>query len=404
MKIPHGVVPMPESIPANAQAAYGVISQLEHSMNNGTKIGDTFKHSASKWQTSVGLIALSISVIFATWRSTSTAVRMSVIERDEFQFTAADVAESLRRQVKTSSSSMYALAAMVEADGGKWLETNFDKIASTILENYRGISNFDIAPFAVVKTKVPLQGNEGAIGHAMLSDPKRIESTLKTIRERKALMDGPLKLHQGGTAVIARFPVFTRFAPRYIPDIRDWWPNWSHPCCNTSLPLLGHRAEMLPGGLDKEGHETYFYGLIEFVSKLDKLTEDLRLDRVSEVMSYQFRNVNPHPSMADSPVFLHSEDAAPGTVFDNPVVIPISVPEVQIEWELLAVPKDGWAGTNTLYIVAMISIYGGLLISLVSFCFMEAKSFKIEATMNVMESLKVSIGGGDNDFAVIAQK
>jgi len=244
------------------------------------------------------------------------------------------------------------------------------------LEKYRGISNFDIAPFAVVKTKVPLKGNEGAIGHAMLSDSRRIESTLDTIRKKKALLDGPLKLIQGGTAVIARYPVFTAFSPRIIPDIRSWWPDWSHNCCKTSLPLLGYGAESLSGGLDEQGNETFFYGLVEFVSKIDKLTEDLRLDEVAKRMSFQFVNKQKHPSM-DSEVFAHSADAPPGIKLIDPVTVAISLPELNVDWELIATPREGWMGLSTLFIVAMSSVIGGMTISVISFLMMESKALTI---------------------------
>mmetsp|Transcript_76550 Transcript_76550/g.232062 ORF Transcript_76550/g.232062 Transcript_76550/m.232062 type:complete len:321 (-) Transcript_76550:114-1076(-) len=305
-------------------------------------------------------------------------------ERTATHNTAFELADSLRRQVETSASSVYPLAAMVEVDGGAFLETNFRKIASTILTRYRGISNFDIAPFAVVKTKVPLEGNEAAVGHAMLSDHRRIEATVATIRARKVLLDGPLKLIQGGTAVIARFPVFTALSPPVIPDIRTWWPDWSHFCCNTSMPLPGYGAESFPGPTDLLGRPTYFYGLVEFVSKMDKLVEDLNLPLAESILSFQFRNKNKHPSM-DSSVFLHSEDAPPDREFDHPVVIPISIAEINIEWEMLAVPKSGWSGYSPFFIVTMLSVYGGLIASVASFLLMESKALQIFSARELLQ-------------------
>lgn len=366
-----------------------LVQQLETTTSSRASVSETACYTFKRWQTFIALILMLISVGAATWRSTTSEARMQQVERDEFHVQASNLAAALERQVTTSVSSMYALAAMVEVDGGAWLEHHFDKIAQTMLDNYRGISNFDIAPFAVVLAKVPLQGNEGAIGHAMLSDYRRIEATLNTIRQKKALLDGPLKLIQGGTAVIARYPVFTRFSPEYIPDIRSWWPSWSHACCNTSTPLPGFGAESLPGGLDGSGNQTYFYGLVEFVSKIDKLTEDLDLPKASQTMTFQFRNVHPHPSMADAPVFAYSDDAPPeSAALVDPVVVPISMPEISIEWELVAVPKGGWSSTSTLYIIAMISVYGGLVVSSISFFVMEAKSMQLKAALALAGAIR----------------
>uniref|UniRef100_A0A7S4S494 CHASE domain-containing protein n=1 Tax=Alexandrium monilatum TaxID=311494 RepID=A0A7S4S494_9DINO len=316
-----------------------------------------------RWKSVLTLVVLLAGMGVATYGVLKSDSDARESARADFHNEAFQVADKLRRQVETSVSSMYALASMVEVDGGRFLEEHFEPIASTILERYRGISNFDIAPFAVVKTKVPLAGNEGAIGHAMLSDHRRIEATLRTIREGKALLDGPLRLLQGGTAVIARYPVFTAFSPRLIPDIYSWWPDWSHGCCTASTPLPGYGAESLPGGLDANGNQTYFYGLVEFVSKVDKLTEDLQLDSVARRMSFQFRNKNPHPSMADTPVFLTSPDIGPGAVLERPVTIPISLPDIRIEWEFLAVPVGGWPGPNLLVVVLLGGIYGGLAVA-----------------------------------------
>eukprot|EP00420_Gonyaulax_spinifera_P027612 CAMPEP_0197918394 /NCGR_PEP_ID=MMETSP1439-20131203/85364_1 /TAXON_ID=66791 /ORGANISM="Gonyaulax spinifera, Strain CCMP409" /LENGTH=409 /DNA_ID=CAMNT_0043540513 /DNA_START=43 /DNA_END=1272 /DNA_ORIENTATION=- len=395
------VVPMPD---ANGQGISSILQELKSNLFPSVTILGTMVHAFSKWKTSLTLFVMAMSVVGATWRSLSSEARERESDRKKFEADCREVADTLRRQVQTSASSMFALASMVEVDGGTWLEQNFDHIAGTILEKYKGISNFDIAPFAVVKTKVPLAGNEGAIGHAMLSDYRRIDKTLETIRNRKALLDGPLKLLQGGTAVIARYPVFTRFSPRVIPDIRSWWPGWSHGCCNTSMPLPGFGAESLPGGLDDTGAQTYFYGLVEFVSKLDKLTEDLNLDKVAERMSFQFVNTNPHPSMADSPAFTWSEDCPPENCeMKDPIVIPISIPGVQVEWKFVAVPRGGWRTVSTLLIVALTSVYGGFVVSFITFLWMESKSLQIflakGSLVHKVESLKKLLGQQPEDLA-----
>jgi len=361
-----------------------ILDSLENNLFPRVTLRSILSFSFRKLTTVFGSLVLAVSVAVATWRSVHQHHVAVAEERTELYNNAFEVGDSLRRQVETSASSVYALAAMVEVDGGTFLEANFDKIAGTILTKYRGISNFDIAPFAVVKTKVPLEGNEAAVGHAMLSDHRRIEATVTTIRAKKVLLDGPLKLIQGGSAVIARYPVFTAFSPPQIPDIRTWWPDWDHFCCNTSLPLPGYGAEAFEGPVDSFGRKTYFYGLIEFVSKMDKLVEDLNLPFAENRLSFQFHNKNKHPSM-DSSVFLHSSDAPPDRQLDRPVVIPISIPAINIEWELLAVPKSGWSGYSPFFIVAMISVYGGLVASAVSFLMMESKALQIYVARELLK-------------------
>lgn len=373
---------VPFGAASEATSVDSLLHDIEHKLFPTVTITSICRYTFKKWSTWASLVVLFASVAVGTWRAMLSESTEHMTERQSFTTDCNEVADNLRRQVQTSVSSLYALAAMSEVDGGVWLEHHFEKVASVILTKYPGISNFDIAPYAVVKTKVPLKGNEGAIGHSMLSDYRRITATLKTIRDNKVQVDGPLKLLQGGTAVIARFPVFTIFSPQSIPDVRSWWATWpdvKHSCCNTTqtLPLPGFNASSLPGPI-RNGTQTYFYGLIEFVSMIDKMTESLSLDQVQLKMSYQFRNKNPHSSMT-TPVFANSPDCPPGCKLENPVVVPISDPELLVDWEFVAVPKGGWKGASSLYIVAMVSVYCGFCASFLTFMFMESKSLQIHS-------------------------
>uniref|UniRef100_A0A7S1NQH7 CHASE domain-containing protein n=1 Tax=Eutreptiella gymnastica TaxID=73025 RepID=A0A7S1NQH7_9EUGL len=330
-----------------------------------------------------GILILCVSVGVATWRAHHFWQEEKVEERNQIFRAAFDVAAKLSTQVRTSASSVYTMAKIAEIDGGVFLDNNFETIASTVLKEYRGISNFDIAPYGVVKYKVPLKGNEGAIGHAMLSDHRRIDATLVTIRERKLLLDGPLALIQGGHAVIGRYPVFTRFSPVTIPDIYAWWPSWNHTCCNTSMPIPGYGAESLPGPAAADGQPTFFWGLVEFVTKVDKLVEDLNLPDAAKTMQYQFSNRRKHASMP-TPVFLQSDGVSPTTQFDNPVVIPISLPDIGIDWEFIAIPVNGWRTWSAFFVLTLLSLYIGFAVSLVSVTLMEARRLQIETARKLL--------------------
>eukprot|EP00931_Biecheleriopsis_adriatica_P009914 TRINITY_DN111009_c0_g1_i1.p1 TRINITY_DN111009_c0_g1~~TRINITY_DN111009_c0_g1_i1.p1 ORF type:complete len:410 (+),score=67.26 TRINITY_DN111009_c0_g1_i1:64-1293(+) len=337
-----------------------------------------YAFSKSRWLTWLTYLILVTGTSIATWRSMHHTAEDRKEERTQCQVQAGEVAALLRRQVQTSASSLFAMGSMIEIDGGAFLEKSFPEIAGTILTKYRGITNFDIAPFAVVKTKVPAKGNEGAIGHAMLSDPLRIENTMKTIRARTVLIDGPINLTQtGGVGLVGRLPVFTKFSPVDVPDIRTWWPDWSHSCCTTSMPLKGYGAESLPGGLNADNENTYFYGLVEFVSKLPELTEDMDLESVGKTLTFQFTNLVKHPTMRHA-VFLNSPDIGPETELVEPVIVPLSMPEVGIEWEMRAVPRGGWSGPSTLFVLSISSVYTGMLLSMITFLIKESLCLQIE--------------------------
>lgn len=337
-----------------------------------------FAFSTSRLLTWMTCLLLVVGTSLATWRSLHHRGEDMLKERARCHVQAEEVAALLRRQVQTSASSLFAMGSIIEIDGGSFLESSFPEIAGTILEKYRGITNFDIAPYAVVKTKVPAKGNEGAIGHAMLSDPLRIENTMKTIKARTVLIDGPINLTQtGGVGLVGRLPVFTKFSPVHVPDIRSWWPDWSHGCCTSSMPLPGYGAESLPGGLNADNESTYFYGLVEFVSKLPELIENMHLESVEKTLSFQFANLVKHPTMRHA-VFLHSSDIGPETSLEDPVVIPMSMPEVGIEWEMYATPRGGWSPPSTLFLLSITSVYAGVILSMITFLIKESLCLQIE--------------------------
>eukprot|EP00930_Biecheleria_cincta_P003491 TRINITY_DN104428_c0_g1_i1.p1 TRINITY_DN104428_c0_g1~~TRINITY_DN104428_c0_g1_i1.p1 ORF type:complete len:442 (+),score=74.85 TRINITY_DN104428_c0_g1_i1:68-1327(+) len=383
------IVPAPDSPQAvhpDLQGVESLLKKLDTSLFIRVSPIRTLKFAFSRkrWLTWVTCFLLLLGSSIATWRSLHHNDEDKDKERARCLVQAEEVAALLRRQVQLSASSLYAMGSMIEIDGGDFLESNFTEIAGTILKQYRGITNFDIAPFAVVKIKVPAKGNEGAIGHAMLSDPNRIVNTMATIKAQRVLIDGPINLTQtGGVGLVGRLPVFTTFSPVDVPDIRSWWPDWSHGCCESSKPLPGYGAESLPGGMNSANKSTYFYGLVEFVSKLPELTEDMRLVTVESTLTFQFANLNKHPTMRTA-VFLHSSDVGPDTELDDPVKVAMSMPDVGIEWEMRAQPRGGWSGPNTLFLLSITSIYTGAVVSVFTFLVKESLCLQIQDAKSLL--------------------
>ena len=197
----------------------------------------------------------------------------------------------------------------------------------------------------MVKIKVPVEGNEGAMSHAMRSDPDRIVA----IRTHTAVL---LK-QSGEIAIIARYPVFTEFSPQEVLDILSWWPDWGHSCCNTSLPLPGYGADSLQGPVQ---------GLVELVSKLLDLAVDLDVPSIDEQMLFQFCNIALHASRSDSPAFFSSE-AASGSL-DDQVTVSISMPDINIEWRgFPAVPRDGRPRPSIVNLLLIAGIWRGLAVA-----------------------------------------
>lgn len=85
----------------------------------------------------------------------------------------------------------------------------WEKLAETLFLKASSIRNIAIAPNNIVSFVYPLAGNEAALGIDYRNLPEQL-LTVELARQRQEIfIAGPLSLVQGGSAVIARMPVFT---------------------------------------------------------------------------------------------------------------------------------------------------------------------------------------------------
>ncbi len=207
-------------------------------------------------------------------------------------------AHLLERQLDRSLSSTYALASFLRQSGKI---DNFDSLAADMIKSYGGISNLQLAPNGVVSRIYPLEGNEAAIGHDLLKDPRRRTEALAAIESRKLTLAGPFMLIQRGVAVIGRLPVY----------IRD--------------DLGGER----------------FWGFTITVIRLPVLLEASKLNQiVRNGYNYNLSRIN--PDTGKRVVFAHSSTLA----LDNPVPFELEVPNGT--WRLSVAPAGGWRSSSAL--------------------------------------------------------
>lgn len=87
-------------------------------------------------------------------------------------------------------------------------EQLFFRVAAELASNNEHIKSLQLAPDGIVTYVWPYEANKGAIGHNLLSDPRRLEAAQRAIEKRQLWVAGPVKFIQGGTAVIGRYPIF----------------------------------------------------------------------------------------------------------------------------------------------------------------------------------------------------
>jgi two-component system, cell cycle sensor histidine kinase and response regulator CckA len=128
-------------------------------------------------------------------------------KRAEASVIARDYAHLLENNIERALSATYPLAALIRRGNGA-IPPDFETFANQMLRLYPGISAFALAPGGIVKSMVPLAGNEEAMGHDLLKDPARTKEAFMARDTGKLTLAGPFNLKQGGVGAAGRLPVF----------------------------------------------------------------------------------------------------------------------------------------------------------------------------------------------------
>jgi len=185
------------------------------------------------------------------------------LEKNIVSAIASDALHRVTEQLHVSIASTKALAALINIDGGAQLmypnanlvdelihatatfestqvkeskrlaivnasaSFNFNRVAKSLTETFKGISNIQLAPSGVVSVIHPISGNEKAIGLDFFFDPSETEGTNIAIEKESVTVYGPITLVQNGKrAVVARFPVLMDDDSSFVgKSIRypKWW-------------------------------------------------------------------------------------------------------------------------------------------------------------------------------------
>ncbi len=100
------------------------------------------------------------------------------------------------------------LSGFVRADQDNVDPYRFQAFADDLGHEMTAVRSLQLAPGGVVEYVWPLTGNQKAIGHDLLADPNRRVAAESAIASRRMWLSGPINLIQGGTALIAREPIF----------------------------------------------------------------------------------------------------------------------------------------------------------------------------------------------------
>ncbi|WP_241566354.1 CHASE domain-containing protein [Pseudoalteromonas sp. R3] len=168
-------------------------------------------------------------------------------------------------------------------------QAQFERFAAPLFETSQVLRNVGAAPDMVLQMVYPLEGNDKAIGLNYLTHPQQKKDAIKARDTRNIVLAGPLELIQGGTALIARVPVY----------------------------------------VDKDS----FWGLLSVVIDMPKLYEQVSLNKLEGdyLIAIQGRN-----GLGDSGEYFYG---SPTIQEHNPLAFTIHVPSGS--WVMYAAPRYG---------------------------------------------------------------
>jgi PAS domain S-box-containing protein len=281
-----------------------------------------------------GFVVFIVAVIFAAaliWNSEK--LRMQA-ERTKVVNIAGGYAHVLQQTIERSLSSAYALAALVRKGNGALAD--FDEIAREMLPFYPGAS-LGLAPGGIVKSIIPLAGNEEAIGHDMLKDPARSKESLLAKETGKLTLAGPFELKQGGIGAVARLPVY----------------------------------------LDNDRGQRSFWG---FTTVLIRFPETLEPARLSQLVTqgFQYELWRIHPDTGQKQVIAASSSSALVKPADETVELPNG------SWTLSVAPVKGWGDPLGLSLKIALGLMFSLMLGYIAILMVKMKDHEIELEEQIL--------------------
>jgi PAS domain S-box-containing protein len=113
--------------------------------------------------------------------------------------------ERVHVTLTNSLSSIRTLAFIVEEHG---IPADFNRMGEKLLKVNPLVDAIELLQGGVITHVYPVDGNEAAIGYNILSDTVRHRGAVIALQRKDFFFAGPVKLKQGGIAVIGRQPIF----------------------------------------------------------------------------------------------------------------------------------------------------------------------------------------------------
>lgn len=115
------------------------------------------------------------------------------------------VHQNIEQVLKNCYTATLTLALTIDDRGEP---ENFEKIGRQLVNTNASVDAVQLVPNGVIKYIYPLKGNEAAMNYDILHSKDVRQEAEESIKAKIIYFAGPLKLRQGGVAIIGRLPVF----------------------------------------------------------------------------------------------------------------------------------------------------------------------------------------------------
>ncbi len=202
------------------------------------------------------------------------------------------IARDLSDVIARETAAVETLAAFVDPNAPEFENSSeLEAFAGALMRQGRTIKSVQLAPGSVLEFVFPLAGNEAALGLDLMADPDRRALLEPAIRNRTTVIQGPVKLVQGGVGILVRKPIYrdTGLFWGFAAILLDWPAVVAETGFSEDPQLLA--------GLRLPGSEDLLAGDVE-VFDGDPVTRILRVGGTDTVWEVAVRPVAGWPTSA----------------------------------------------------------------------------------------------------------
>jgi len=148
-------------------------------------------------------------------------VRTKTIDDQRLRVYGEELASEITFAVSQRVGLTRALAAVVRTDPD-FARQRFDAIADGLVADLSGVLSLQLAPNGVVSYVTSPDRNRNVVGLDLFASANDSAAARAAVSTRRTVIQGPFELAQGGTGVVARYPIFISDLSEHV-DASTFW-------------------------------------------------------------------------------------------------------------------------------------------------------------------------------------